>query len=284
MCEQYGIDPKGTHKNNGVTVPNILCHWDSYKLGLGSGHDDIYDWFPSIIGKDMTDVRNDVYALMTKKGWVKNSDGTWSYYLNNGKKAVGWKKIDKEKYYFNSNGIMQTGWFTEDDNKYYLGNNGKMRTLWQQIDKSWYYFGKKGIMVSDKWITWKKDKYHLDKNGKMTTGWVKHTNGSWYWCFNDGKLAKAGWILDGHPETNERGYWHVGKTGKFDYPHKAGWHKNKDGTKWWFKDDNGWMAKNRTVKIRGIDYHFDKDGYVTDREFKENKERIIIRESEESFF
>lgn len=36
LCEMYGIDPKGSVKYNGVTVPTILCHADSHKLGLGS--------------------------------------------------------------------------------------------------------------------------------------------------------------------------------------------------------------------------------------------------------
>lgn len=284
LCEKYKIDPKGTHKKNGVIVPNILCHYDSYKLGLGSNHDDIYDWFPSLIGKDMTDVRNDVYELITKRGWVKNSDGTWCYYLANGKLATGWKKIDKEWYYFNKNGIMQTGWLKDDGNRYYLKSNGKMATYWYQIKRDWYYFGKNGAMVSNKWITWKKEKYHFDKSGKMTTGWTKHSNGHWYWCFADGSLAKDGWIYDDHPEKPDKGYWHVGKTGRFDYQYPASWHKNKDGSRWWFKDDHGWMAKNRTVKIRGIDYHFDKDGYVTDREFVENKQKILSNPNEESFF
>lgn len=63
LCKKFNIDPKGTVQYNGVTVPTILCHWDSYKLGLGSGHSDIYTWFGKF-DKDMTDVRNDVAALL----------------------------------------------------------------------------------------------------------------------------------------------------------------------------------------------------------------------------
>lgn len=283
LCEKYKIDPKGTHKKNGVIVPNILCHYDSWKLGLGSNHDDIYDWFPSLIGKDMNDVRNDVYELMTKKGWVKNSDGTWSYYLDNGKKVTGWKKIDKSWYYFNKSGIMQTGWITDDGKKYYLGGNGKMRTLWQQIDKEWYYFGNKGYLFTDKWIKWKKLWYYVNPDGIMQTGWVQYNN-NWYWCFSDGRMASNEWILDAHPETQKRGYWFLNKNGKFLYKHRGGWHKTKDGKKWWFRDDSGWYAKNETILIRGIAYTFDKNGYLTDREFQENKEQIIARENQESFF
>ena len=63
LCKKFNIDPKGSVQYNGVTVPTILCHWDSYKLGLGSGHSDIYTWFGKY-GKDMTNVRNDVAALL----------------------------------------------------------------------------------------------------------------------------------------------------------------------------------------------------------------------------
>lgn len=63
LCDMYGIDPCGTVKHNGVTVPTILCHQDAYKLGLGSNHGDVLHWFKKH-GKTMADVRNDVKSLM----------------------------------------------------------------------------------------------------------------------------------------------------------------------------------------------------------------------------
>lgn len=63
LCKLYGIDPKGSVKYNGVTVPAILCHADSHKLGLGSNHGDVLHWFPKF-GKNMDKVRADVAALM----------------------------------------------------------------------------------------------------------------------------------------------------------------------------------------------------------------------------
>ena len=63
LCKLYGIDPKGNVKYNGVTVPTILCHADSHKLGLGSNHGDVLHWFPRF-GKNMDSVREDVAALM----------------------------------------------------------------------------------------------------------------------------------------------------------------------------------------------------------------------------
>lgn len=61
--KMYNLDPKGTVTYNGVKVPTILCHQDAYKLGLGSNHGDVYNWFNKH-GKTMDDVRNDVAKLM----------------------------------------------------------------------------------------------------------------------------------------------------------------------------------------------------------------------------
>ena len=62
-CEMYNLDPLGTVQYNGVTVPVILCHQDSYRLGLGGDHSDVYPWFNKQ-GKTMQDVREDVAKLM----------------------------------------------------------------------------------------------------------------------------------------------------------------------------------------------------------------------------
>lgn len=65
ICSLYNINPKGTVQYNGVTVPTILCHWDSYLLKLGGGHSDVYHWFNKY-NKTMDDVRNDVAKLLNQ--------------------------------------------------------------------------------------------------------------------------------------------------------------------------------------------------------------------------
>lgn len=67
ICKMYNIDPHGTVTVNGVKVPTILCHQDSYKLGMGSNHGDVYNWFNKH-GKTMDNVRNDVAALLKGAG------------------------------------------------------------------------------------------------------------------------------------------------------------------------------------------------------------------------
>lgn len=63
LCKLYNIDPHGTVQVNGVTVPTILCHADSCRLGLGSNQGDVLHWFPKF-GKSMETARNDVAALL----------------------------------------------------------------------------------------------------------------------------------------------------------------------------------------------------------------------------
>lgn len=75
LCKLYNFDPKGTVIYNNIEVPVILCHQDSYRLGLGSNHKDVYHWFNKY-GKTMEDVRNDVYNLLNPKPVIEpvNSD------------------------------------------------------------------------------------------------------------------------------------------------------------------------------------------------------------------
>ena len=67
LCKMFSLNPKGTVSFNGASVPVILCHQDSYKLGLGSNHGDVYNWF-NRYGKTMDNVRNDVAALIGGSG------------------------------------------------------------------------------------------------------------------------------------------------------------------------------------------------------------------------
>ena len=67
LCKLYNINPKGTINYNGIKVPTILCHADSAKLGLGSGHGDVLHWFKKY-GKTMNDVRNDIEKLLNPTG------------------------------------------------------------------------------------------------------------------------------------------------------------------------------------------------------------------------
>lgn len=73
LCKLYNLNPHGTVKYNGVNVPVILCHQDSYKLGLGSGHADVLHWLPKY-GKSMQTVRDDVASLIAGDNTYEEDD------------------------------------------------------------------------------------------------------------------------------------------------------------------------------------------------------------------
>lgn len=63
LCKLYGIDPYGHIIIGGAKIPTILCHKDSFDLGVGTGHGDVYNWF-NRYGRTMDDVRDDVAKLI----------------------------------------------------------------------------------------------------------------------------------------------------------------------------------------------------------------------------
>lgn len=63
LCALYDLDPLGTFSYNGVEVPVITSHAESYKLKLGSNHGDPLKWMKQY-GKTMDDARADVAALL----------------------------------------------------------------------------------------------------------------------------------------------------------------------------------------------------------------------------
>ena len=89
LCEMYNLNPKDTILYNGVEVPVILCHADSYKLGLGNNHVDVLHWFKKH-GKTMDDVRNDVAKLIgltavvgtPSTGSEADAKKIWDYMMN----------------------------------------------------------------------------------------------------------------------------------------------------------------------------------------------------------
>lgn len=57
LCDLYDLEPL----KDGV----ILCHWELYERGLGSGHVDVTHWFPKF-NKNMDIFRNDVFKELNK--------------------------------------------------------------------------------------------------------------------------------------------------------------------------------------------------------------------------
>lgn len=117
ICKLYNIDPKGTYTYNGVVVPTIICHQDSYRYGLGGNHGDVYLWFNKY-GKTMSDVRNDVYALL-HGGTVQSATNPPAQNNTSGSeiKAGSLVKVAADATYYNGKSIADwikaTNWYVK---------------------------------------------------------------------------------------------------------------------------------------------------------------------------
>ena len=99
LCKMYNIDPNGSVQMNGIYIPTILDHSESYKLGFGSNHGDVQHWL-SKYGKSMHTVRKDVANLINplpsdtlsnstfKEGSIVKIKSGAKYY--NGKTVPSW--------------------------------------------------------------------------------------------------------------------------------------------------------------------------------------------------
>ena len=115
LCKTFNINPFGKVMYNNVVVPTILCHQDSYQLGLGSNHSDVLHWF-KIYGKTMDDVRQDVFNLLSgeeddddmtqekfnemmnvwlKEQSAKDTNATWSAAARNWAENYGYIQGDE---------------------------------------------------------------------------------------------------------------------------------------------------------------------------------------------
>ena len=142
------------------------------------------------------------------------------------------------------NGKLARGWFKDGNNWYYMNQNGAVQIGWQKLSYNgktdWYYLGPDSSQIED-----------IDKFGKMCRGWTK-VDDTWYYLRKDGTLASNEWY---------RGYW-VSADGSWKYQPKGSWKKDKNG--WWFGDTSGWYAKNQRMKIDGVLYTFDAEGYLVE--------------------
>ena len=203
-------------------------------------------------------------AATEEDGWVKNSDGTWSY-ISDGEEATGWVEVGGTWYYLDEEGTMETGWVEVNGTWYYTDNSGAMQTGWQEVNGSWYYLDNSGAMETG-WVNDNGTWYYTSASGAMETGWV-NDNGTWYYTSGSGAM-QTGWVNDngtwyytsgsGAMQTgwvNDNGTWYYTSTsgsmltgwqlvnGKWYYltasgAMKTGW--LKDGS-WYYLDASGAM-------------------------------------------
>ena len=161
-----------------------------------------------------------------KTGFVK-SRGSW-FYLENGKKVAGFKKIDGKLYYFSANPM----------NKY--ETNEQVR----------------GKLAGPKFYISFPDRaeenptYYFDaETGAAVTNQFVYTDGHWYYFGNDGKAL----LFDQVINSQHLYFDYQGKQVKGDFV------TDYKGTRY-YDENSGELLTNQTRTINGVTYHFDKNG------------------------
>ncbi len=157
--------------------------------------------------------------------------------------------------------------------KFQVSDDSYAKNQWLKINNKWYYFSNDGYMVTNCY----QGGYWLKGDGTWDTKyshgkWMSNAKGEWY--SDNGWYPKSQWLsIDGASYYfDEKGYkltsqyidgkW-VSSDGKLDLRYTEGeWNSNAIG--WWYSDGS-YLAKNTTIKIDGVNYSFDNNGYWIDK-------------------
>lgn len=204
------------------------------------------------------------YPWVNENGiwYFKDPDGTivkgaWReydknrYYLNNdGKMAVGWKKLDGAWYYFQSwGGVYRDAFYTVKNVPYYSDADGKMATGWKLIDDVYYYFDDQGAMYRNRFFEDDKNTYYVDADGKMASGF-EQIDGIWYYFRSWGGMARNTFL------THKNNIYHVDTDGKM----VTGWLSKEN--QWYYFRENGAMYRNTFFTHLNNSYYADANGVM----------------------
>ena len=184
------------------------------------------------------------------QGW--NEVGGQKYLLNANREILtGWQLVGSEWYYMYSDGTMaRDTWIGQ----YYVNESGVWETSvqkasWVKDNVGWWYRHADGSYTSNGFEVIDGETYLFDARGYRTTGWQLF-NGSWYYMYSDGKMAKDTWI----------GSYYVNGDGVWVQPEvKSGWLQDNVG--WWYRHTDGSYTTNGWEYIDGYWYLFDRYGY-----------------------
>ena len=163
-----------------------------------------------------------------KTGFVK-SRSSW-FYLENGKKVAGFKKIDGKLYYFSANPM----------NKY--ETNEQVRG---KLARPKFYISFPSRAEDN-------PTYYFDaETGAAVTNQFIYADGHWYYFGKDGKALLFDQVINGQHLYFD----YEGKQVKGDFV------TDYKGTRY-YDENSGELVTNQTRTINGVTYHFDENGRV----------------------
>lgn len=175
-----------------------------------------------------------------------------TYYFKDGAKAVNtWYK---DQFYGPEGTIMKSAYAAKGDINVYLDEDGHLATGMFAVNNAYAYFTKGVKSTATKWFTYNKKNYYL-VSGNAATSFRKI--GKYYYNF-----AKNGVLKTGFATIKGKRYFFK-TTGKAGVKGRAltGLFKVKGA--YYYASKNGVLVTNKTLKLNGKKYTFNKTGKCT---------------------
>lgn len=225
--------------------------------------------------------------------WVKNANGTYSWYNKSGKKLssqwfaeqkVGFVKSGSQTLCYKANGTLYKGWLTVGSTKYYIDKNGKvLKSKWILSGGKKYYASKTGKIYKNCLVKIGSNYYGFSSSGVMLTGKATMKEKTYYFYKNNGRMLRKGFVTIGDKKyyfgangvmgskvwvnnyyVNSSGYVETNKWIGSRYVGKDGLAlsglQQLDGVYYYFNTSTRKKVTNTTKTVSGVKYTFDKDG------------------------